>query len=432
MASSSSSVGGSNSHPFEWLSGGLFGKTTSGSGRFRNIESSTDVAVLLDGIEEDLSKAIRAQDEKMSDQKPRSTTEKVGGSEQNVEEEVDLYADLAVRLSRLKVLCYNERQTQLGSSPPPVASVMVHGLTIKHPTLIPRLISNMHSLPFESRKDVSSIFNYLLVCGYDGMDAPLYMSTMIAYANYVAQKYSQIMMPIIQGHDCGKGHSSTPDVALHCGTMLRSTLRHAVLYQMLVSPEYAAQCVYPFLDTFAHLPNFEVASDALETLRQILTGGISAADGMDPNDPVAAEISGMASDFLARSYVELIEERFNGKMLSEKANYINRRVALQLLSTILLSRTNYEIMIRYISSRQNLVLIMCLLRDSSPHITLDAFHVFKIFVANPNKPDDVIKILVNNKVKLCNYLETLHKEREANDDQFRDEKALVIATLHEL
>jgi calcium binding protein 39 len=264
------------------------------------------------------------------------------------------------------------------------------------------------------------------------MDAPLYMSTMIEYANYVAQNYSQIMMPIIQGHDCGKGHSSTPDVALHCGTMLRSTLRHAVLYQMLVSSEYAPQFVYPFLDTFAHLPNFEVASDALETLRQILTGGISGADGMDPNDPVAAEISAIASDFLARSYVELIEERFNGKMLSEKANYINRRVALQLLSTILLSRTNYEIMIRYISSRQNLVLIMCLLRDSSPHITLDAFHVFKIFVANPNKPDDVIKILVNNKVKLCNYLETLHKEREANDDQFRDEKALVIATLHEL
>ena len=55
---------------------------------------------------------------------------------------------------------------------------------------------------------------------------------------------------------------------------------------------------------------------------------------------------------------------------------------------------------------------MMLLRDPSPHITLDAFHVFKIFVTNPSKPPNITKVLMDNQVKLVKYLETLHSEHE--------------------
>lgn len=75
---------------------------------------------------------------------------------------------------------------------------------------------------------------------------------------------------------------------------------------------------------------------------------------------------------------------------------------------------------------------MHLLRDTSPHITMDAFHVFKVFVANPNKIPEVTKILKDNSPKLCAYLETLHQDKESSDAQFRDEKALIIATLRAL
>ena len=37
-------------------------------------------------------------------------------------------------------------------------------------------------------------------------------------------------------------------------------------------------------------------------------------------------------------------------------------------------------MIRYISDRKNLQLIMNLLRDKSPNIQFEAFHVFKVNV----------------------------------------------------
>ena len=63
---------------------------------------------------------------------------------------------------------------------------------------------------------------------------------------------------------------------------------------------------------------------------------------------------------------------------------------------------------------------------------MDAFHVFKVFVANPNKPPEVIKILKDNRVKLCRYLTTLHQDKEASDAQFRDEKRLIIATIEGL
>ena len=61
-----------------------------------------------------------------------------------------------------------------------------------------------------------------------------------------------------------------------------------------------------------------------------------------------------------------------------------------------------------------------------------AFHVFKVFVANPRKPPEIVKILFQNKVKLIAYLENFHKEREAEDGQFKDEKSLLISTLEKL
>mmetsp|Transcript_36123 Transcript_36123/g.76072 ORF Transcript_36123/g.76072 Transcript_36123/m.76072 type:complete len:224 (+) Transcript_36123:817-1488(+) len=154
--------------------------------------------------------------------------------------------------------------------------------------------------------------------------------------------------------------------------------------------------------------------------------------GDEASEEYRVTMEGIASDFLNRKYTEVIDERVNAKCLSSRANYMTRRMTLQLLSSILLNRANYNVMMAYISSQQNLVTILCLLRDPSPHITLDAFQVFKIFVANPNKPPEVVKILFDNKVKLVKYLEGLHKERENSDGQYRDEKQLVISTLEGL
>ena len=165
----------------------------------------------------------------------------------------------------------------------------------------------------------------------------------------------------------------------------------------------------------------------METLRIIITGGDKHVD--EQSQQAMADI---AANFLTRDYDAIWIQRFNPLLLTEKANYMTKRMALQILSTVLLTRSNYAIMIKYVAERDNLILVMKLLRDTSPHITLDAFHVFKVFVANPNKPPEIVKILSMNSNKLCAYLQTLHKDREEGDPQFRDEKALIIATIEAL
>lgn len=445
--------GSSGGAPFEWLSGGLFfgkgGKTREGA-----IESCSDVASLLGGMVQDLDAVAASspgKDGSMAMESSSTPTVETDNATA-ISPSESRFATLARRLSRTKLLLYEERRVPPKLAATTVASSVIATLSSTHPNLIPRLLLAVQALPFESRKDVASIFNYLLVCGFDGVDAQRYQPVMLGFASYVESYYEEIVGPIVAGHNCGAsaaaavagGSTSTPDVALHCGSMLRSTLRHPSLYRQLVSPEHTPLYVYPFLDTFVHLPNFDVSSDALETLRLILTGGFGFEN---ENAEAGVETASDASAFLEREYESIIEQRFNPRLLGGvgvtpagtegneargRANYLTRRMALQLLSTVLLTRSNYAIMIRYISSRSNLRLVMCLLRDPSPHITLDAFHVFKIFVANPNKPPDVIKILMDNKVKLCRYLETLHKEREVDDEQFRDEKALVITTLESL
>lgn len=68
-------------------------------------------------------------------------------------------------------------------------------------------------------------------------------------------------------------------------------------------------------------------------------------------------------------------------------------------------------MMTYISNPDNLKLVMNLLRDNSKNIQFEAFHIFKIFVVNPEKTESVLCILEKNKAKLISFLETFHEDR---------------------
>lgn len=97
---------------------------------------------------------------------------------------------------------------------------------------------------------------------------------------------------------------------------------------------------------------------------------------------------------------------------------------LQLLGDMLLDRTNSAVMTRYVSSRDNLRILMNLLRESSKSIQIEAFHVFKLFAANQKKPADIISIFVANRSKLLRLLGDLKTDKE--DEQFEADKAQVI------
>ncbi len=86
--------------------------------------------------------------------------------------------------------------------------------------------------------------------------------------------------------------------------------------------------------------------------------------------------------------------------------------------------------------------MMNLLRDPSRNIQLEAFHVFKVFVANPNKPKPILDILKRNKTKLIAFLNAFHTDRTGtlspistnmlDDEQFLEEKAFLIKQMTDL
>uniref|UniRef100_A0A8C2EGA1 Calcium binding protein 39-like n=1 Tax=Cyprinus carpio TaxID=7962 RepID=A0A8C2EGA1_CYPCA len=102
-----------------------------------------------------------------------------------------------------------------------------------------------------------------------------------------------------------------------------------------------------------------------------------------------------------------------------------------LLGELLLDRHNFTVMTRYISKPENLKLMMNLLRDKSPNIQFEAFHVFKVFVANPNKTQPIVDILLKNQTKLIDFLSNFQKDR-TDDEQFNDEKTYLVKQIRDL
>ncbi|KAI3669302.1 hypothetical protein L6452_40533 [Arctium lappa] len=88
---------------------------------------------------------------------------------------------------------------------------------------------------------------------------------------------------------------------------------------------------------------------------------------------------------------------------------------------MLLDRSNSALMTRYASSRDNLRILMNHLRESSKSIQIKAFHVFKLFAANQNKPTNIMNILVANRSKLLLLFAEFKSDKE--DEQFEADKA---------
>jgi len=254
--------------------------------------------------------------------------------------------------------------------------------------LIVQLVGQLDSIPFEARKDTALIFNNLI------------RKDISSFANYVSLNLG-VLETLIRGY-------SSVEAALSCGSMLRECIRHEALARfILYSP-----LLWAFFDTYVHLPNFEVAADAFNTLRELLT---------TPKHKAVSE------GFMEDKCDELLEKY---DILLQSDNYVTRRRSLKLLSELLLDRSHYSVMMKYISSKRNLKTIMNLLRHKSSQIQFETFHVFKIFVANPKKTADIESILCKNRVKLIAYLESFHTEND--DPQFVDEKRLLIDTLQQL
>lgn len=251
------------------------------------------------------------------------------------------------------------------------------------------LIQNLSKIDFEGKKDVAQIFNNV-VRRQIGQRFPT--------VEYIYLK-PQILFLLLAGYE-------KPDIALNCGTMLRECVRHESLAKiMLYSDDFYN------LFKYVEVSSFDIASDAFSTFKELLT-----------------RHKVLAADFLETNY-DRVFTHYQALLSSD--NYVTRRQSLKLLGELLLDRHNFNVMTRYISNAENLKLMMNMLKEKSRNIQFEAFHVFKVFVANPNKPKAILDILLRNRDKLVDFLSKFHTDR-SDDEQFNDEKAYLIKQIREL
>ncbi|KAG9311419.1 mo25 protein [Chiua virens] len=251
------------------------------------------------------------------------------------------------------------------------------------------LVQNIARFDFEARKDVVQIFNNLL---------RRQIGARLPTVEYISARHEEVIFAALAGY-------SNEDIALNTGMMLREMLRHEQLAKILLHSEQ----FYSF-PNHIEATSFGVSCDAFANLKDTLTR----------HKPMVAEYLDKNYDRFFASFTTLI--------LS--TNYVTKRQSLKLLGEILLDRANFSVMTHYIAQEANLKMMMNMLRDKSKNIQFEAFHVFKVFVANPKKPPQIEVILRRNKEKLLTFLKNFHNDKE--DEQFSDEKSFLIVQIQNL
>lgn len=252
-----------------------------------------------------------------------------------------------------------------------------------------QLIEGLGKIDFESRKDVVLIFNNLL---------RRQIGSRLPTVEYICH-HREILTALMTGY-------KNQELALNCGVMLRECFRHEDLARIIMySDEF-----YLFFE-YVEVPTFDISSDAFSTFKELLTRNRV-----------------MSAEFLDANYDKFFTHYQN---LLNSDNYVTRRQALKLLGELLLERHYFTIMTRYVSQPENLKTMMNMLRESSRNIQFEAFHVFKVFVANPDKPRAIQEILLRNRDRLVEFLTKFHTDR-SDDEQFNDEKAYLIKQIKDM
>ncbi|GAA5868393.1 hypothetical protein JCM8547_002178 [Rhodosporidiobolus lusitaniae] len=313
----------------------------------------------------------------------RDAVARLDSSQTGPEQKRKASEDISKYLFQMKVLLYGD-----GENDPQPEIIAQLAQEVYANDLLQILVLHIWRFEFEARKDVSQIFNNLL---------RRQIGTRWPTVEHLSAKEETIFAAL-------KGYENA-DVALNTGMILRAMLRHEPLARILLYSDK----FYNFID-YIEQTTFGIACDAQANFRETLTR----------HKPMVAE-------YLDENYDHFFSHY---SLLVQSSNYVTKRQSLKLLGEILLDRTNFKVMTRYIANEENLKVMMNLLKDRSKNIQFEAFHVFKVFVANPKKPPQIEAILRRNKDKLLAFLRNFHNDRD--DEQFNDEKAFLLQQIEAL
>lgn len=227
------------------------------------------------------------------------------------------------------------------------------------------LVVNLRKLDFDSRKDVVILFLTLL---------RRTMANKSPTVDYLVHSKPEIITMLIKGPE-------NLEIGLICGQILRDCIKFEVINRfVLYSPSF-----YNFFK-YVQIPTFEIATDAMMTLHELLTTHRK-----------------LVSEFLGNNY-DVFITAINKPITSK--NYVTKRQSVKLLNELVSQRSNQQFLSKFFDDANNLKLTMLLLSDKLKNLQLEGFHTLKFFVANPKRSQKVTDILIKNKANFIEFFKT--------------------------
>lgn len=193
------------------------------------------------------------------------------------------------------------------------------------------------------------------------------------------------------------------------GVMIRDACRFAKIVQYVLEKDLIFNII-PVLSS----GNFDVSADAFQTLRELLTNH-----------------KDISAPWLAKNFQRFFEAYMKPLSKFDEAEYVTVRQSLTILSTLLLDRQFMDTMIQFVNNDGFLKIILILMGNESKVVKFEAFHIFKIFAANPSKTPRIARLLNQNHDRICKLLDQIESDR-LDDNEFRQDKAAVMAKLESL
>ena len=300
------------------------------------------------------------------------------GSQQTEARHEELLGIINKNFTRMTEILYKKKEGDEAS-----ARALQLVVDITHTNFITLGLKCMILLPVEERKQFTIIFTGSIT-HQTGSEYPLVI--------WIQRKPKTLKILIDFYHH--------PELAVCAGEMLRLCVKHEVLASHLLTSE----CLET-LFTFFSVPHFDVSADSFATFRELMLKAPQAKEYLQTNS-------------------QNIIDRLHNSL--DETNYAACRQSLKLIGEII---STYECFKdKYLSNGQNLIKIMKLMSSSYHNISLEAFHVFKLFVLYDKKPEAVVKILRANADKLIEYIHELLQNNQ--DQELEREKEHLIVQLH--
>lgn len=269
--------------------------------------------------------------------------------------------------------------------------------------LLNKLLLKFPILDFESKKNISIIFtNGFGKC----------IDNKFVYVDYMSSKTESINLLLIILENTTHSFSNSVEIYLVIGSILEECLKFEQLSRFVIQLNTTHEIIWKLFDNCL-LPSFEISTESFQIINLIF---------LKNPKMISNEF------FNNKNNLNKFIEKIDG--LLKHGNYVTKRQGIKLLSTMILGRAFNQLMTTYISSSDNLKIIMILLNDKSKNLQIETFHIFKVFVANPNKNKQICDILLRNRDKLLRFFEI--NFNNVQDTNLKQEKDYIVHILNEL